>query len=264
MPELAVIGSLSVDVVEGETRVGGGAFHAARALRLLPVEAIVVTRADELALTEPLAALGVPFAFRESKATARFSFSYDGDVRHMQIDAVGEPWTPDDIRGWAGEAIGDARWVQVSPLMRSDFDEPALAELARGRRLLLDGQGLVRRSEPGPLVLDADFDPGVLRHVTVLKLAEEEAQIVVGETVDAETLARLGVPEILVTFGSRGSLVYADGEMERLRGRPVAADATGAGDAFAAAYLAGRACDAPPLEAARSATDLVESLLAAR
>ena len=82
--------------------------------------------------------------------------------------------------------------------------------LARDRRLSFDGQGLVRPARTGPLVLDAEYDPEVLRHVSMLKLAEEEARVLVGEP-DAEALASLGVPEILVTFGSEGSLVFADG-----------------------------------------------------
>src|SRR5206468_93853 len=66
-------------------------------------------------------------------------------------------------------------WVHVAPLARSDFPVETLAELARGRRLSLDGQGLVRPAEIGPLRLDGGYDPALLRAVTVLKLAEEEA-----------------------------------------------------------------------------------------
>ena len=69
-------------------------------------------------------------------------------------------------------------WVHVAPLLRSDFPAETLAALARGRRLSFDGQGLVRASEPGPLRLDADFDPAMLEHVQILKLAEEEAEVV--------------------------------------------------------------------------------------
>ena len=42
------------------------------------------------------------------------------------------------------------------------------------------------------------------------------------------------MPEIVVTFGSEGSLVFAEGRLERVPARPVGGevDPTGAGDAF--------------------------------
>ncbi|MDX6489237.1 MAG: hypothetical protein QOK13_1852, partial [Gaiellaceae bacterium] len=138
-------------------------------------------------------------------------------------------------------------------------------ELARGRRVSFDGQGLVRRPEVGPLRLDAEFDPDVLRNVSILKLAEEEARVLVGE-LDAASLAELGVAEVVVTLGSRGSLVLAGGRLERVTARPFKGrvDPTGAGDAFAAAYLAGRASGQSPVASARRATALVGGLLGGR
>ena len=55
-------------------------------------------------------------------------------------------------------------------------------------------------------MLDDDFDRDVLGHVTILKLAEEEARAIVGDA-ELESLASLGVPEVVVTFGLEGSLV---------------------------------------------------------
>ena len=87
----------------------------------------------------------------------------------MTIADTGAPWTLADAR-----AVGRADWVQVGALTRADFPADVLAALARDRRVALDGQALVRPARTGPLVLDADFDPAVLRHVTALKLSEEE------------------------------------------------------------------------------------------
>ena len=58
-------------------------------------------------------------------------------------------------RGWVGEAIGDAPWVLVGALTRGDFPLATLAALtARGHRLIVDAQGLVRQRRVGPLVSD--------------------------------------------------------------------------------------------------------------
>lgn len=251
---LAVIGNLSIDRVANQPpRIGGGPFHAARGLRLLAAEATMLTRcadADRRFLLPQIAALGVPLRLLRGERTASFSFTYDGETRTMSVDSIGETWTPRDARA----VDRRVRWVHVAPLLRSDFPIETIAELARGRRLLLDGQGLVRRPAVGRLQLDADFDAELLRHVSILKLAEEEA-LVVGD------IGTLGVPEIIVTLGSRGSIVYANGRKTHVPAWPLPRDPTGAGDAFSAAYLFSRSAGHPPVAAARRATAVVGATL---
>jgi sugar/nucleoside kinase (ribokinase family) len=248
---LAVVGNLSIDRIDGRPpRVGGGPYHAARALRLLAANGEVVARcgdADRRFLLPRLAVLGIRLDVLGGERTAAFTFAYDGDVRTMTVDAIGDTWTPRD----AHAVDRRVRWLHVAPLFRSDFPAETLAELARGRRLLLDGQGLVRRPQVGPLQLDADFDPQLLRHVSILKLAEEEAAIV----------GDVDVPERIVTLGARGSIVYADGRETHVPARPLPRDPTGAGDAFAAAYLVSRAAGHSPAAAARRATSVVAAAL---
>ena len=81
-----------------------------------------------------------------------FEIGYEGDVRHMRVDEIGDPWTPADVDGFLAPDLREVRWVHVPPLFRSDFPAETLAALARGRRILLDGQGLVRRPATGALV----------------------------------------------------------------------------------------------------------------
>ena len=262
MRPLAVVGNLSRDLVDGAPpRAGGAPFHAARALRVLGRPALVGAKcadADRESLLTPLVRLGLPVLWRGGSSTAAFSFRYEGDRRVMEVDALGDPWTTADLHG-----LERADWVHVGALARSDFPAETLAVLARDRQLSFDGQGLVRPARTGPLELDADYDPEVLRHISILKLAEEEAQVLAGEP-DEDTLRSLGVPEVVVTLGSKGSLVLADGKLERVAARPVdgEVDPTGAGDAFAVVYLASRAAGHVPASAARRATALVAGLLA--
>ena len=263
MRPLAVVGNLSLDRVDGgEPRPGGAPFHAARALRVLGRPALVAVKAadvDRRRLLPPLVRLGLPVLWRAGASTATFAFSYDGDRRAMLVEELGPSWTVDDLRG-----LERVEWVQVGALARSDFPATTLASLARGRRkVALDGQGLTRPERPGPLVLDADYDPEVLRHVSVLKLAEEEAVTIVGET-DEDALRSLDVPEVVVTLGSRGSLVFAEGTLVPVPARPVAGDPTGAGDSFLAAYLVSRSAGYAPVASARRATAVVAGLLGQR
>ena len=80
---------------------------------------------------------------------------------------------------------------------------------------------------------------------------------------EPEALLELGVAEVIYTLGSRGSYVVAGGAIERIPARSVAGavDPTGAGDTFAATYLAARAGGLGPIEAAHEATAAVASFL---
>jgi sugar/nucleoside kinase (ribokinase family) len=250
---IALIGNLSRDLLPGRPpQVGGGPYHGARALQRLRVPARVIARcaeADREALLPPLARLGTPTRYVHGESTSTFSFSYDGDVRTMSIEALGDVWHPADL-----PELPTGRWAHVAPLARGEFPAETIAALARRRRVSFDGQGLVRVPEIGPLRLDADFDREILRHIWVLKLAEEEAEVL-GDP------AALGVREVLVTHGSRGSTIYWGGTSEHVSARPLGTDPTGAGDAFSTAYIVGRNAGFSPVGAARRATAVVASML---
>jgi sugar/nucleoside kinase (ribokinase family) len=250
---LGVIGHLSLDVIgDAAPRIGGGPWHAARALRVIGHDTIVFAKAGDRALGRELATLGLPVAAAVGGETTAFSFTYDEHgVRTMSVDALGEPWSVADL---PQALLRRVAWLQVAPLLHGDFDPDAFAWLARDRRLLFDGQGLVRVRKVGPLQLEAALDRDILRHVTILKLAVEEAEIV-GD------VRELGVPEVLVTYGAGGADVVTREGTTHVPAREVVKDPTGAGDAFGAAYLASRAQGHAPVSAARRATALVAAVL---
>jgi sugar/nucleoside kinase (ribokinase family) len=257
---LAVLGHVSRDVVgDGSPRIGGGPWYAARALRRLGRRAVIGAkcgRADRRRLLLRLEALGLPVVLTASGETTGFSFRYEGQHRVMHVDAVGDPWTPEEARA-ATERVD---WVHVAALLRSDFPAETLAALAARCTVMLDGQGLVRPARVGPLVLDDDYDRDVLRHASILKLSEEEAVALAGSV---EAVAELGVPEVVVTLGPDGCMIFDRGRVERVPAQSVTGpiDPTGAGDAFAATYLAARARGRSPALAAWRATALVSGLL---
>jgi sugar/nucleoside kinase (ribokinase family) len=259
---IATIGHLSRDVVAGQSvRVGGAVFYAARALARIGADARVAAScavADRPDLLSPLEALGLPVTWHESATTTAYSFHYEGDRRVMLQDAVGDPWSPER----ALDAVDDANWVHVGALVRTDFPAETLAALAAGgRRLLVDAQGLVRTGTLGPLRMDSEVGD-VLRHVTILKLDDEEADTLLG-TAEPEALRALGIAEVLLTLGSQGSCVITARQIERVPPREVvgAVDPTGAGDTFSAAYLAARARGSDPVTAADIATRTVAAFL---
>ncbi len=255
---VAVVGNLSLDLVDGgPPRVGGPPYHAARALAALGVPAVVRVKcaeADRSLLLPPLEELGLSIEWRPGETTATYAFSYDGDVRAMEVLELGSTWSADDVAGL------DAEWIHVGALFQGEFPHETLAALGEGAQLSFDGQGLVRPALRGPLVLKAEPEPSFLRYVSVLKLSEEEALALVGE-LDEPRLSTFGVAEVLVTLGSRGCVVAVGQQLFRVPADPLDLDPTGAGDAFAAAYVVERSRGLAPLEAAENATQLVHDLL---
>jgi sugar/nucleoside kinase (ribokinase family) len=96
----------------------------------------------------------------------------------------------------------------------------------------------------------------------VLTLNEEEAETLVGAA-EPERLRALGVPEVVLTLGSRGAVVVTGDEATEIAPQPVegALDPTGAGDAFSLVYVDGRARGVAPVEAATRATRIVAELI---
>jgi sugar/nucleoside kinase (ribokinase family) len=261
MRRLGIVGLVALDRVDGGLpRLGGAPVYAARALHLLGHPAIVATKvADEDRAR--LSALGVPVVARRAEQTIGFRIENDGDSRHMEIDQLGEPFTPQDVSDWLSRALADADWVHAGALTRDDFPAETLAALARAHVISFDGQGLVRRAQVGELVLDADYDPEVLEHVSVLKLAHDELEAL-GLELDEADLRSLGVREIVVTLGPTGAVVFADGLAEHVPTIPLEGiDPTGAGDSWTTSYLAYRRRKHSPVSAARLANGAVSAML---
>jgi sugar/nucleoside kinase (ribokinase family) len=262
---LAVVGYTTRDLVDARApRPGGAPLFAARALAALGEPALIVTRcsADDAELVVPLRAIGLPLIWRPEAVTPTFRLGYtEGGAREVVIEALADPWPAEDVAGWLGQALRGVEWVHLGALWRGEFPADTLAQLSRGRRLSFDGQGLVRPGAVGPVHYDADFDPRLLDEIDVLHLSGDEAEVL-GLAADVSSLGSLGVPEIVITLGEEGSIVFARGRLQSVPARPVAgADPTGAGDAFMAAYLASRRQAHGPVSAARRATEVVRGLL---
>ena len=148
-------------------------------------------------------------------------------------------------------ALGARRAARPRRLPRRDARGARAA-----RRLSLDGQGLVRARSVGALELDADFDPELLRHVWVLKLSDEEAEVL-GDP------PALGVREVAAHARLARRDRVRGGRVEHVPAFALDGDPTGAGDAFSAAYLAGAIAGFAPAAAARRATAVVASVLLA-
>jgi sugar/nucleoside kinase (ribokinase family) len=267
-PGLTVLGNLAVDRIDGAPPSPGGcASFAGLALDAFEGSGRIVTRAaaaDLPLFADVIAAVGVPIDVLPSETTSGFGLHYDGDARQMTVDAIGPAWD----RAAIAEAAVVTEWVHVSSLLRSDFGATTLAALAAdGHHIAFDGQGLVRVPQLGRLVFDDAFDPALLQHLAVLKLADDEAAAITGGAPFDEAVARrLAVPEILITAGSAGCDLFLGGERHHVPSAwPVrGVQTTGAGDMFTVSYVAARARGDEPVAAAEVASQLVAELLQVR
>jgi sugar/nucleoside kinase (ribokinase family) len=258
---VTVMGNLAIDIIDGAPPSPGGcASFAGVALAAVDVPGRLVAMGAERdhGLFDDLAErLGPTLRILPSDRTSSFRLDYvDVDHREMSVDAVGPVWGAEAVEA----ADPDTTWLHLAPLLRTDFPAQTLALLhARGHCIVYDGQGLVRADRVGPMVVDGNFSPELLRHISVLKLAEDEAVIVADGSFDESTAARLGVPEILVTFGSEGCDIYSDGSVVRVPAawRVEGVQTTGAGDMFTACYTAHRAAGADSRRAVEAASELV-------
>ena len=134
---------------------------------------------------------------------------------------------------------------------------------ARGHRLVVDAQGLVRHGRVGPLVSDGDVDPALLGHITALKLNDEEAVQLCGGT-DEESLRSLGIPEIVLTLGSDGALIISGDVTTRVDAVPIEAPSTRPAPVTpsSSSYAAARERGVGPHEAGLIASRFVSTIIA--
>jgi hypothetical protein len=261
VPGVTVLGNLAIDVINGAPKSPGGcASFSGVALQAAGgpgrIVALAAERDHEL-FDSLVERFGPLVQILPADRTSGFRLDYaDLDHRRMSVDAIGPVWGAQEIES----ANPDTTWVHLAPLLRTDFPPSTLALLAeRGHRVAYDGQGLVRADRLGPLVVDRHYPPELLRHISVLKLAEDEAIIVADGAFDESTAKKLGVPEILVTYGSEGCDIYTEDTVVRVPAawRVEGVQTTGAGDMFTSCYVANRAAGADPRRAVELASELV-------
>jgi sugar/nucleoside kinase (ribokinase family) len=262
--DATIIANLALDRVDGgDWTPGGCPTFAHPVFGIMGAAGTLLTSCgvDDQVLFADVLANDVDFELVTAPTTTRFDIDYTGDDRAMVLHSIGHSWTPADI-----ERLNiNTEWVHLAPLTRSDFPPETVMALARRHRVSFDGQGLVRRPQTGPLRVDAEYDPELLHHLSVLKLADDEAEIVGAGASDEEIAQRLAVPEIIFSHGSKGAALYCDGELAHLEpGHVYAGNVTGAGDALMCAYIIARQRGHAPGPATREAMTVVETVLHGR
>lgn len=262
--DICVVGHITRDIIRiGRTKKatpGGTGYYTSIALSRLGLKVAVLTKvaeSDRADLLRELSMNEITTFSKESKTTSAFENAYigeDPDARFQRISSVGTPFSPEDVEGIT------ATLFHVGPLTNRDIPVQLLKQLAtRAKIVSLDVQGMLRPARVGP-VSEEDWPEKQdgLAFVDILKANEKEALVLSGQKVvdrAAPALASLGPKEVLITMGSRGSLIYAEQALHRIpcwSPRKIE-DPTGCGDTYVAGYLYQRLKGTTPKTAGRFA-----------
>ncbi len=262
--DICVVGHITRDIIRiGRTKrvtTGGTGYYSSIALNRLGLKVAVLTKMageDEAPLLRDLKGEKIKIFCKESNRTSAFENVYgeeDSYTRVQQIRSVGAPFSPEDVEGITATSF------HVGPLTNRDIPVQLLKQLAtRARIVSLDVQGMLRPARKGP-VSEEDWPEKIagLACVDILKANEKEALVLSGRKVvdrAASALASLGPKEVIITVGSRGSLIYAEHALHRIpccSPRKIE-DPTGCGDTYMAGYLYQRLKGTDPEMAGRFA-----------
>lgn len=250
-PQFLVIGHVVQDLLsdEGDWRLGGTVSYAGLLAARLGLRTVVLTAAA-LDLDIQAALPGVEIARVASSSSTQFRNIYTEEGRVQRIPRRASPLTPDALPdGWE-----DAEIVLLGPVA-GEVDVAFSAAFPRAL-LGVSAQGWLRDTGPDDRVRPVPpqrWQAGpLLRPRSVLFVSDEDIPQAEAAAVLADWSAR--VDTLAYTHAERGADVYHGGAMRHIDAfptRPV--DPTGAGDVFAAAFLARYRETGGPWEAARFA-----------
>lgn len=194
---------------------------------------------SEYATVEDMRRKGIKVEVLPSRHTVYFENTYgeNQDERTQRVLAKADPFTAEDLKD------EQAKFFHLGSLLADDFPLEVVKLLSKKGVLAVDAQGYLREVK-GEHVYPTDWKEKkeALKYIDILKVNEHEAEVLTGckdPKQAALQLAEWGVKEVLLTLGSLGSLIYAEGRFYRIPAYPPkeVADATGCGDTYVLGYL---------------------------
>jgi sugar/nucleoside kinase (ribokinase family) len=218
--------------------LGGNAYNVSYGLTLLQISSALITSVG----TDELSQYIVDTITESNINTEYIHISEDSGINQSTILSLsGERvvlsyHTP---KNYSSIQIPEADWLYIT-------------SLSHGSELLLESiitQNIPHRIafNPGSYLLKHHLDliQKLIPKVEIIFVNKEEAQYIINNPQEEsipnliQAMHALGTPIIAITDGNKGAYVSLEGNILYLPSRPVTvAETTGAGDAFAAAFLA--------------------------
>jgi sugar/nucleoside kinase (ribokinase family) len=257
MYDICTIGHITLDKVVTAQSVkympGGTSFYFSKALRQFDLKYMLVTALaeEESHIVAGLREENIEVFSQNSPYTVYFENIYSANQDHREQNVLHKaaPFTVAQM-----PAI-DAKIFHLGPLLSDDIAVDLLKSLASKGMVSLDIQGYLRYVKNKKVFYEDWADKKeALQHVSILKANEFEMEVVTGTSdvrEGAQYLADLGVKEVIITLGSKGSLIYKDNHFFQIPAYKPAAvvDATGCGDTYMAGYLSKKVAGASVQEA---------------
>lgn len=246
MYDLCCIGHITLDkVVTPQSTVhmpGGTAFYFSNAMRKMGLDYLLVTAVapGEMSFISDLRAAGVAVEALPSTRTVYFENIYtdDQDHRTQRVLQTADAFTPGQL------APIDARIFHLGPLLSDEIPLALLKVLSEKGMVSLDVQGYLRMvRDKNVHAVDWPDKKEALPYVDILKASISEMEVLTEQTdirKGAAMLAGWGASEVIITMGSKGSLVFKDQTFYTIPAYSpgtAVVDATGCGDTYMAGYL---------------------------
>jgi sugar/nucleoside kinase (ribokinase family) len=245
MYEICTIGHITLDKVVTTQSVnympGGTSFYFSKALRQFDVKYMLVTALaeQESHIVKSLRDEHIEVFSQESPYTVYFENIYSANQDHREQNVLHKaaPFTVKQMPEI------EARIFHLGPLLSDDIQLDLLKHLASKGEVSLDIQGYLRYVKDKKVYYTDWADKKeALPHVSILKANEFEMEVIAGTSdirEGAKILAGMGVKEVIITLGSKGSLVYKDDHFYQIPAYKPSnvVDATGCGDTYMAGYL---------------------------
>ena len=263
--DLCCIGHITLDKVTTPQKTvhmpGGTSFYVSHAIRNFnDINYALVTAVgrSEQNVTDELQAQGINTTVLASEHSVFFENIYEDntDIRKQRVWAKADPFTVGQF-----EDI-DADIFHLGALLADDFSLDVIKHLASKGLVSVDSQGYLREvRDTHVYAIDWQDKTEALGYIHFLKANEHEMEVLTGYAdakKAAEKLYEWGVKEVLLTFGSMGSLIYDGNKFYSIPAYipRETVDATGCGDTYMAGYLYKRAKGASIEEAGNFAAAL--------
>lgn len=220
---------------------GGTSFYFSNAIRQMDTRYQLVTAvaASEMPDVQLLRDRGIEITVFPSRQTVYFENVYgdNQDNRAQRVLQKSDPFSVDLLQGV------EAGIFHLGPLLADDIPLELIRYLALRGKVSLDVQGYLREVRDQQ-VYPADWSEKkeALPFISILKANETEMEQLTG-TADIKAgiqkLIDWGVPEVIITSGSKGSVIYCDHVLYDVPAYvpEQVVDATGCGDTYMAGYL---------------------------
>lgn len=250
LPELVIVGHVTLDNIDNSVRLGGAASFAALAAAGMGVRTGVLTSSpSDFELAAPLKNHHcIHFSNKPSKHPTTFSLDYSRQVRKVSLLRRAETILAKDVP----VHFKKAPLAYVAPVCGECGH--AVIEALQAQHVVVGAQGWLRKFDAQGVVIPALTDEALHVPSQVNNLVFSELDHPDSEKLAKQFAAR--IPVVALTRGNQGATLFVDGRAHSISpAKAQEQDPTGAGDVFGIVLGLAIHGGASPVDAAHLAAE---------